>query len=96
MIKSQGNKLKRVPVRRCIVTGLVIPKKQLIRIVLNKNKEIFIDHSSKADGKGFYITPNLGVLQKAKKTKILEKITKIKIENTVYEEIENEIKKYWI
>ena len=62
-------------------------KKELIRLVFNKNKEIFVDETGKAEGRGAYICDNIKCLEKAIKTKRLERIFETKIDNKLYENI---------
>lgn len=62
-------------------------KNELIRIVKNKDGEIFIDKTGKANGRGAYICPNIECLEKAIKTKRLEKIFGTKISEEIYENL---------
>ena len=48
-------KYKKIPMRMCVVTREKLPKKELIRIVKNKENEIFVDESGKQNGKGVYL-----------------------------------------
>jgi predicted RNA-binding protein YlxR (DUF448 family) len=49
----------------CVVTREKLEKKDLIRIVKNKDGEIFIDLTGKANGKGVYLKKDLEVILKA-------------------------------
>ena len=60
------------------------PKKELIRIVKNKENEIFIDRTGKADGRGAYICDSIECLEKVIKSKRLEKVLEYKISEEVY------------
>ena len=59
-------------------------KKDLIRIVKNKNNEISIDKTGKQDGRGAYICNDEQCLEKAIKTKRIERMLGIKISEEVY------------
>lgn len=72
-------KVKKIPMRTCVVTKEVKPKKELMRVVATKEGEVFVDPSGKKNGRGAYLTLSLAVIEKAKTTKILEK--KIKGKN---------------
>lgn len=85
-------KKRKIPMRTCVVTLEKLPKQELIRIVKNKEGEIFVDPTSKANGRGVYIKKDLEVLKKAKESKVLEKKLESTIEERVYEEIEKAIK----
>ncbi len=81
-------KAKKIPMRTCIVTHEVLPKQELLRIVVTKEGEVFVDESGKKNGRGTYIKKNLDVLEKAKKNKILDKKFGIDIPESVYDDIE--------
>ena len=53
------NALKNLPKRTCVGCGEIKLKKELIRIVKNKEGEIFIDRTGKANGRGAYICDNI-------------------------------------
>lgn len=82
-------KTKKIPLRSCVVSKEKLPKQELIRVVKNKENEVFIDLTGKANGKGAYIKKDLTILEKAIKTKALEKHLETKIENNIYEELKN-------
>ena len=86
-------KTKKTPLRSCVVSKEKLPKQELIRVVKNKENEVFIDLTGKANGKGAYIKKDLTILEKAIKTKALEKHLETKIENNIYEELKNIINK---
>ena len=86
-------KTKTIPLRSCVVSKEKLPKQELIRVVKNKENEVFIDLTGKANGKGAYIKKDLTILEKAIKTKALEKHLETKIENNIYEELKNIINK---
>ncbi|HHV95397.1 MAG TPA: YlxR family protein [Clostridiaceae bacterium] len=66
-------KQKKVPMRMCIGCKTVKPKKELIRVVKNKENEIFIDFTGKKNGRGAYFCNNINCLENAIKSKRLEK-----------------------
>lgn len=84
--------MKKKPMRSCIVTLEKLEKKDLIRIVKNKNNEVFIDQSGKANGRGAYLKKDLEVINKCKKNKILDRKLDIDIPDDIYEELVDMIK----
>lgn len=84
--------MKKLPQRTCIGCNTQKNKKEFIRIVKNKEGEISIDKTGKAPGRGAYICDNVECLEKAIKSKRLEKSFEIKIEDTIYEELRKRIK----
>ena len=79
--------MKNLPQRTCIGCNSQKDKKDLIRIVKNKEGKISIDRTSKANGRGAYICDNLECLEKAIKSKKLEKTFKTKISEEIYENL---------
>jgi len=83
--------MKKIPLRRCVVTKEQLPKVELLRIVKNKENEVFVDLTGKANGRGAYIKKDVNVLKTAKDKKILERALETQINTEVYEEIEKVI-----
>ncbi len=83
--------MKKIPLRRCVVTKEQLPKGELLRIVKNKENEVFVDLTGKANGRGAYIKKDENVLKIAKTKKILERALETQISDEVYEEIEKVI-----
>lgn len=79
--------------RTCVVTNEKLEKKDLLRIVRTTEGKIIPDLTGKINGRGAYIKKDLEVLEKAKKTKILERRLETSISEEVYEEIEKVINK---
>ena len=84
--------MNKIPMRSCIVTMEKFEKKDLIRVVKNKDNEIFIDLSGKANGRGAYLKKDIAVIEKCKKNKILDKKLGIEIPDNIYEELVSMIK----
>lgn len=76
--------MKKIPLRTCMGCNEKKSKKELIRIVKNKNEEIFIDRTGKAEGRGAYICDSINCLEKVIKSKRLEKVLESKISEEVY------------
>lgn len=84
--------IKKIPLRTCVITKELLLKKDLLRIVKNKENEVAIDLTGKLNGRGAYIKKDMEVLEKAIKTKILEKKLETTIPDEIYEEIRNILK----
>ena len=80
-------KVKKIPMRSCIVTKEKLPKQELIRIVRTPQQQIIIDLTGKANGRGAYLKKDLTVFEKAKKTKILDKVLEIEVKDEIYDEL---------
>ncbi len=80
-------KKRKIPQRKCIVTNELKPKKEMIRIVRNKEGEVFIDPTGKQNGRGAYISIDKEVFEEAEKNNVLEKVFKVKIDPSLYAEL---------
>lgn len=84
---------KKIPMRMCVVTHERLEKRELIRVVRNKEGEVFVDESGKLNGKGCYLKRDLDVIKKAKANKIVDRVLEISIPDSIYEELEDLINK---
>ena len=85
--------MKNIPQRTCSVCRTQKNKNDLLRIVRNKDNIIKVDENGKQPGRGAYICYDMKCLEKAKKSKNLEKALEIKIEDEIYEQIKNAIER---
>lgn len=79
--------MKRQPQRTCMGCNEKKDKKDLIRIVKNKENEISIDRTGRLDGRGAYICDDIKCLEKVIKSKRLEKVFDYKISDEIYENL---------
>lgn len=79
--------MKKVPLRTCMGCNEKKPKKELIRIVKNKENEISVDRTGKAEGRGAYICGNIQCLEKVIKSRRLEKALETQISEEIYEQL---------
>ncbi len=82
-------KVRKIPMRTCVVTHEKYPKIELIRIVRTPERNVIIDEKGKANGRGAYLKKDKDVIEKARKSKILEKHLEIKISDEIYDELIN-------
>ena len=82
--------MKKLPQRSCIICKEKKDKKELIRIVKNKENEIKIDIKGKLPGRGSYICDNIECLEKVIKFKKLDSIFEMKISDEVYMKIKED------
>ncbi|MFL0249853.1 RNase P modulator RnpM [Clostridium neuense] len=84
-------KVKKIPQRMCTGCMEMKPKKELIRVVKNKDGEVSIDVTGKKPGRGAYICRSIECLEKAVKQKRLEKNLEKKIDDELYAKLKDEI-----
>lgn len=80
--------MRKIPMRKCVVTQERFPKKDLIRVIRTPEKTVEIDLTGKKNGHGAYISKNLETLALAKKNKALQRALEIEIPDEVYQELE--------
>ena len=80
-------KVKKVPMRTCVVTHEKCEKKDLLRIVKNNEGVFFVDDTLKANGRGAYLKKDKNVIEKARTSKVLERHLETKIEDKIYDEL---------
>lgn len=85
--------MKKIPMRSCIVSREKLPKKELIRIVKDNKNNIFIDPTGKSNGRGAYLKRDIEVIEKAQKTKVLDKVFELKVKEEIYEELKDIVRK---
>ncbi len=86
-------KVKKIPLRTCVITKEQLPKQELLRIVRTPEGAVVADETGKLNGRGAYIKKDITVLEKAIKGKVLEKRLECEIEDSVYEKIRKIIEK---
>ncbi|MCY6372516.1 RNase P modulator RnpM [Clostridium ganghwense] len=84
-------KIKKTPKRMCTGCSEMKAKKELLRIVKNKEDEISVDLTGKKPGRGAYICKNVECLEIAFKSKRLERNLSSKISDNIYDKLKSEI-----
>ncbi len=82
-------KIRKIPMRMCVVTKEKFPKNELIRVVKTPEGKVIIDESGKANGRGAYLKKEKEVFLKAKKSKILNRQLEIEVPSEIYDELNN-------
>jgi len=85
--------VKKVPMRKCVATGEMKPKKELVRIVRSKEGEVSVDLTGKKSGRGAYLSKDKEAVLLAKKKNTLSNHLQATIDESVYEELLELIKK---
>ena len=84
-------KTKREVKRMCVGCGEMFDKKELIRVVKSPQGEVSLDLTGKKNGRGAYVCNNPECLKKARTRKSIERSFSMKIEDEVYDKMEEEI-----
>ncbi|MGE8204044.1 RNase P modulator RnpM [Heyndrickxia sp. NPDC080065] len=78
---------RKIPLRKCVATGEMKPKKEMIRIVRSKDGEVSIDPNGKKSGRGAYLSKDKEAILLAKKKNILANHLEATIEDSIYDEL---------
>ena len=79
--------MKKIPQRTCIGCNSKKDKKDLIRVVKNKDGQISIDLTGKKDGRGIYLCKSEECLNKAIKNKRISRTFEMEIDENIYENL---------
>ncbi len=86
-------KIRKTPLRTCVMTKEQLPKNELLRIVRTPEGEVLIDETGKLNGRGCYIKKDITILEKLKKSKILAKRLECQVDESLYSDLEKILKK---
>ena len=78
---------RKIPMRKCVASNEMHPKKNLLRVVRTKEGEVFVDLTVKKSGRGAYISKVTENILQAKKKHILDRHLDIKVPDEIYDEM---------
>lgn len=90
---------KKIPMRKCLGCGEMLPKKELVRVVKTKTGEedgkesyvISLDKTGKTAGRGAYVCKKVKCLEIAQKAKRFQRALECQIPEEVFEKMKAEI-----
>ena len=82
---------KKIPQRQCMGCRERRAKKELIRVVRSPEGEVSLDFGGKKPGRGAYVCHDVACLQKARKSRALERAFETAIPAEVYDAMEKEL-----
>ena len=80
-------KARKIPLRKSVVSGEIIDKRDLLRIVKNKEGQVSIDPTGKANGRGAYIKLDNDEALQAKKKQVFKRAFSMEIDAAFYDEL---------
>ena len=80
-------KARKTPLRKSVVSGEIIDKRDLLRIVKNKEGQVFIDPTGKANGRGAYIKLDNDEASQAKKRRVFDRSFSMEVTEEFYDEL---------
>lgn len=77
--------MKKKPTRKCLATNEVYNKEDLFRVVKSPSGDVSLDMTGKANGRGAYISKSLEAIEKARKSKCLDRALEISVPQEIYD-----------
>ena len=84
-------KVRKIPVRQCMGCNEHKPKAELLRVVRSPDGAVSLDFTGKKSGRGAYICREVKCLQRARKSRRLERVLECSIPDEVYDAMEQEL-----
>ncbi len=81
--------MRKIPMRKCVVTNEHFPKKELIRVVRTPEGNIEVDPTGRKNGRGAYLKLDREVIDLAEKKKTLSRVFETEVSAEIYEELRN-------
>lgn len=82
---------RKMPMRMCVGCRQMRPKRELIRVVRDKDGAINLDRIGKMPGRGAYICPQAACLERALKTRALDKALDKRLGDDIVARLKEEI-----
>lgn len=82
---------RKIPMRKCVGCNEMKEKKELVRVVRDKEGNVSLDLTGKKPGRGAYICKSVKCLKKARKAQRIEHALEVAIEDSIYDEMEAQI-----
>ncbi|QWB99620.1 YlxR family protein [Mycoplasmatota bacterium] len=78
-------KVRKIPMRKCVVSNERKEKKNLLRVVRTPEGNVIFDETGKANGRGVYLSKDKTIIEKARKHNILSKHLKVDVPVEVFD-----------
>ena len=85
-------KVKKIPMRQCLGCNEHKPKRELLRVVRGPEGDVSLDFTGKKSGRGAYICQDIKCLQRARKSKRIDRNLECEIPEAVYDAMEEELR----
>lgn len=82
---------KKIPLRQCIGCGEMKSKKELLRVLRTEDQGIILDTTGRKNGRGAYICPDPECMERARKSRGLDRAFKMPVPDEIYDSLTKEI-----
>ena len=83
---------KKIPSRQCVGCRESRTKRELIRVIRTPEGQVALDETGRMNGRGAYLCRRVECLQKASRSRGLERSLKVTIPDEIYDRLEEELK----
>ncbi len=80
-------KEKKIPLRKCVITGEQHPKGEMFRVVRTQEGNVVVDLTGKVRGHGAYVSKDKKVIELARKKKTLNRALEVEVPDSIYDEL---------
>lgn len=84
-------KERKIPMRMCLCCREMSPKRELVRVVMNKEGSVSVDPTGKAPGRGAYLCRRPECVKKLLKTRALDRGFSRAVPAEIYERLQEEL-----
>lgn len=77
--------MKKKPTRKCLATNEIFNKEDLFRVIKSPSGDVSLDMTGKANGRGAYISKSIEAIEKARKSKCLDRALEVSVPNEIYD-----------
>ena len=82
---------KKIPLRQCIGCGEMKSKKEMLRVLRTEEQGIILDTTGRKNGRGAYICPDPECMERARKSRGLDRAFKMPVPDEIYDSLTKEI-----
>lgn len=82
---------KKIPLRQCIGCGEMKSKKEMLRVLRTEDQGIVLDTTGRKNGRGAYICPNPECMERARKSRGLDRAFRMPVPDEIYDSLTKEI-----
>lgn len=79
--------IKKIPLRKCVITGEQHPKQEMFRVVRMQDNTVVVDPTGKVRGHGAYVVKDKKAILNAQKKKSLDRHLEVHVDDQIYEEL---------
>ncbi|WP_429970813.1 RNase P modulator RnpM [Fructilactobacillus sp. Tb1] len=80
-------KTRKIPMRKDIISGEMYPKRELVRIVRDKEMNVSLDESGKKPGRGAYVRIDVDAVKSAKAKHLLDQVFDVELTDDFYDNL---------